>query len=157
MNSRTLKYAATTVLFLLSAGSVQAVALLIAGSPEYDPNSRSGFKDAILPYLPSQSVNNSGTAIGYAMKTTGGINDGYRAVRWDGTGTATVLDNLGTDSSGATNAYAWRSTTRGRRGGVPGSTSVTHPKARVPCATTSAVRPLSSWAIWAQIAAVTRS
>ena len=103
---------------LEAAGSGQASPLLVAGSPEYDPNTRTGFKDAILPYLPSQSVNNSGTAIGYAMKATGGINQGYRAVRRDATGTATELDNLGTDSSGATNAYAWAINDAGTAAGI---------------------------------------
>ena len=53
------------------------------------------------------AINDAGTAVGFANKHDGsGIRKGWRAVRWDGSGTAaTELDNLGT-SSGTTTAAA---------------------------------------------------
>ncbi|MGA2062197.1 MAG: DUF3466 family protein [Thermoguttaceae bacterium] len=54
------------------------------------------------------AVNASGTAVGYATKYVSGNSMGNRAVRWDSSGTAsTELGNLGTNSSGVTNAYAY--------------------------------------------------
>jgi hypothetical protein len=54
------------------------------------------------------SVNSAGTAVGYAPKFVGSTCKGDRAVRWNSTGTtATELGNLGTNSSGVTNAYAY--------------------------------------------------
>jgi hypothetical protein len=47
------------------------------------------------------AINDAGSAAGYAEKYTGGTSRGYRAVRWDASGTAaTELGNLGTDSVG---------------------------------------------------------
>jgi hypothetical protein len=49
------------------------------------------------------AVNGAGTAVGWAAKYVSGSNKGFRAVRWDASGTgATELGNLGTDSSGIT-------------------------------------------------------
>jgi hypothetical protein len=45
----------------------------------------------------------SGTAVGDTTKYTGGTSLGYRAVRWDASGTAaTELGNLGTEGTGYT-------------------------------------------------------
>jgi hypothetical protein len=47
------------------------------------------------------AINDSGTAVGWALKYVNGASSGSRAVRWDATGTAAIeLANLGTDSSG---------------------------------------------------------
>lgn len=51
-------------------------------------------------------INNAGTAAGYAERYSGGASRGIRAVRWDASGTATELGNLGTDSSGFTRTEA---------------------------------------------------
>jgi len=52
------------------------------------------------------AINDTGTAVGYAIKYDGGTNKGTRAVRWNAGGTtATELGNLGTDASGVTYAY----------------------------------------------------
>jgi hypothetical protein len=48
----------------------------------------------------ADSVNNSNVAVGYAGKFEAGVPVGIRAVRWDSSGVATELDNLGTDPSG---------------------------------------------------------
>jgi hypothetical protein len=49
------------------------------------------------------AVNDSGTAVGLAEKYVPGMDFSYRAVRWDGSGTAaTELGHLGTDASGQT-------------------------------------------------------
>jgi len=54
------------------------------------------------------AINNLGTAVGYARKCVYGTFLGYRAVRWSSTGTgATELGNLGTGSSGSTDASAY--------------------------------------------------
>ena len=53
------------------------------------------------------AVNAAGTAVGWADKWVGGIEQGSRAVRWDAGGTAaTELGNLGTHASGAAEARA---------------------------------------------------
>jgi Protein of unknown function (DUF3466) len=54
------------------------------------------------------AVNNSGTAVGYALTGASGVYHGARAVRWDGSGTtATQLGDLGTDSIGYTETIAY--------------------------------------------------
>jgi hypothetical protein len=54
------------------------------------------------------AINNTGTAAGDAQKYSGGSSMGYRAVRWDASGTAaTELGIIGTDSSGSTNSHAY--------------------------------------------------
>jgi hypothetical protein len=53
------------------------------------------------------SVNATGAAVGYAQKYNAGINVGYRGVRWDASGMATELGNLGTDLNGKTTSYAY--------------------------------------------------
>jgi hypothetical protein len=50
----------------------------------------------------AHAINNAGTAVGAVEKYVDGINQGFRAVRWDTSGAATELGNLG----GGTNAYA---------------------------------------------------
>jgi hypothetical protein len=53
----------------------------------------------------AHTINDAGTAIGYADKYTGGTNVGRRAVRWDAGGTAaTELGNLGLPPFGETMA-----------------------------------------------------
>jgi hypothetical protein len=53
-------------------------------------------------------VNEIGTAVGIAEKYVNGNLKGMRAVRWDASGKAArELDNLGSDSSGVTNSYAY--------------------------------------------------
>ena len=60
------------------------------------------------------AVNTAGTAVGVANKFVSGSDKGYRAVRWDASGTAaTELGNLGTDSSGFTVSYAFANNTAG--------------------------------------------
>lgn len=59
-------------------------------------------------------VNGTGTAVGYAEKFTGGVDHGTRAVRWAGSGTAaTELGNLGIDSGGNTQSFAYAINTAG--------------------------------------------
>jgi hypothetical protein len=56
----------------------------------------------------AHDVNDAGTAAGWSHKYVSGSYKGYRAVRWDAGGTtATELADLGTDSSGYTNAEAY--------------------------------------------------
>ncbi|MGA2266483.1 MAG: DUF3466 family protein [Phycisphaerae bacterium] len=53
------------------------------------------------------AVNNAGTAVGKSLKYDGGEYKGWRAVRWDASGTAaTELGNLGTTASGVTQGQA---------------------------------------------------
>lgn len=55
----------------------------------------------------TDAINSVGTAVGYAFKYASGSAMGYRAARWDASGSAaTELGNLGTDSTGFTNSYA---------------------------------------------------
>jgi hypothetical protein len=56
----------------------------------------------------AKALNDAGTVVGYSYKYVGGSSMGIRAVRWDASGTtATELGNLGTSSSGYTDAYAY--------------------------------------------------
>jgi hypothetical protein len=60
------------------------------------------------------AVNDAGTAVGYAEKYDAGDFKGYRAVRWDASGTAaTELGNLGTYAEGTTSIWAWAVNTSG--------------------------------------------
>jgi len=53
------------------------------------------------------AINSAGTVVGTAAKYISGSPMGWRAVRWDASGTvATELGNLGTDASGVTSAQA---------------------------------------------------
>jgi hypothetical protein len=53
------------------------------------------------------AINDAGAIAGYASKVFDGYSKGYRAVRWDASGTvATELGVIGTNSSGSTSAYA---------------------------------------------------
>jgi hypothetical protein len=58
-------------------------------------------------YTHAYAVNDAGTAVGVAYRYVSGTNKGYRAVRWDASGTAIELGNLGTDNSGSTGADAY--------------------------------------------------
>lgn len=82
---------------------VAAQPLVVAGSPGYDSILGAGFQRADVPLPPGSGVNRSGTAVGSAEMYISGGNNGYRGVRWDGSGTAaTELGNLGMDAVGYT-------------------------------------------------------
>jgi hypothetical protein len=52
-------------------------------------------------------INDAGVSVGYARKyAASGVDKGYRAVRWEASGVAVELGNLGTDSAGYTNTSA---------------------------------------------------
>lgn len=55
----------------------------------------------------ANAINDSGIIAGSTSKYVSGVNKGGRAVRWDASGTATELGNLGTDASGVTNVYVY--------------------------------------------------
>jgi hypothetical protein len=88
----------------MMASRLVAAPLVAAGSPAYDFISGTGFQ--VVPYSiepPEIVVNNSGMAVGTADRYVAGIDQGPRAVRWDGTGmAATELGNLGATSGGET-------------------------------------------------------
>jgi hypothetical protein len=63
-------------------------------------------------------INSSGAAVGYAYKYTGGIDVGSRAVRWDASGAATELGNLGTTINGGTTSQAWAVNAAGTSVGI---------------------------------------
>ena len=78
--------------------TAQAGVLLVAGSPGYDPDTLTGLQGIVeLTLASGWGVNNSGTAVGKSIKYDGGANMGSRAVRWDYTGAADELGNLGTN------------------------------------------------------------
>jgi len=55
----------------------------------------------------ANDINTAGTAVGSAEKYDAGVSKGYRAVRWDASGTAaTELGNLGTDTNDVTQSSA---------------------------------------------------
>jgi hypothetical protein len=102
-------YCAVAVVASLLASRLAAQPLVVAGSPGYDSMSGTGFQ--VVPYSvvpPEIGVNRSGIAVGTADRFVAGNDNGPRAVRWDGTGTAAAeLGNLGTTSGGITNARAF--------------------------------------------------
>jgi hypothetical protein len=53
------------------------------------------------------AVNDANTAVGYSEKYDSGTLVGTRAVRWDVSGAATELGNLGLDVNNSTSAIAW--------------------------------------------------
>jgi hypothetical protein len=57
----------------------------------------------------ANAINDTGMAVGYAQKyDINGSSEGYRAVRWDASGTAaTELGDLGTDGNGSTSGTAF--------------------------------------------------
>jgi hypothetical protein len=76
----------------------------IYGGPAYSSSTSTGYLDPTLPPTPYNSVANGGTAIGtVASKLEAGVDKGYRAMRWDGTGSPAIeLGNLGLSASGNT-------------------------------------------------------
>lgn len=50
----------------------------------------------------ASALNAAGTAVGFADKYAGDTYIGYRAVRWNASGSATELGNIGTDNNGVT-------------------------------------------------------
>lgn len=90
-----------------TAATAQSAALSVAGSPAFDPRTKTGMKRGVYS-VPGWGVNNVGTAVGCEQAYVGGADMGGRAVRWDAAGIAgTELGNLGTDASGKTDASAW--------------------------------------------------
>jgi hypothetical protein len=85
-------------LTLMALPSFASAAYLdVFGSPAYAP----GVGGYIA--ISANGVNPAGTAIGFAEKfDSSGLDKGARAVRWDGSGAAVELGNLGTDSRGST-------------------------------------------------------
>jgi hypothetical protein len=54
------------------------------------------------------AINGAGTAVGYCSKIDGGVNHGWRAVRWSAAGTtATELGVLGVSANGGSQSQAW--------------------------------------------------
>lgn len=92
----------------LSEVNAAPTPLLVAGSPTYDSTTGSGYQNGDISVSPGSGVNNSGTAVGRAIRVDGSVYKGYRAVVWDGSGTvATELGNLGLDVGGLTTAQAY--------------------------------------------------
>jgi hypothetical protein len=61
-----------------------------------------------VTYTDARAMNAAGMAVGEAYKFDAGLDKGYRAVRWDASGTAaTELGNLGTSASGYSDAAAY--------------------------------------------------
>ena len=102
---RTFRLAIAGLMIGMGAAA-QAGDLLVAGSPLYDQATNTGLKGGSLPYAPGCGVNNSGTAVGSSEKYVSAGDKGSRAVRWDDSGTAAELGNVGTNTSGYTNAFA---------------------------------------------------
>ncbi len=108
------------MVFVLAFAPVTASASFINvyGSPTYTPGV-GGFQNADMPVAPGgPGINGSGTAAGVATKyDASGASKGVRAIRWDGSGAATELGILGTNTSGSTSAYAYAINTAGTAAG----------------------------------------
>lgn len=104
----TLTATSTVVAFIVFTLPVaQATTLLLTGSPGYDQEAATGYRDGSIPLLPGSPVNNSGTAVGMSLHYDSGNYVGFRAVRWgaDGSG-ATELGHLGLSVNGSTSSVA---------------------------------------------------
>ncbi|MBY0262353.1 MAG: DUF3466 family protein [Phycisphaerales bacterium] len=66
------------------------------------------------------AINDAGTSVGSAEKYVAGASVGSRAVRWDASGAATELGNLGTSAAGSTNSVAFAINNSGIAVGVAG-------------------------------------
>ena len=86
--------------------AVSAAFLSVIGGPAYDATSQTGYQNPSLRHDPGSTAGN-GAAISYAEKYANGVDLGSRAVRWDVSGTATELGNLGTDNSAVTYVVAF--------------------------------------------------
>ena len=88
--------------------TIYAGTLKIVGSPEYDANTGNGFMkgsgDDGERFVSARGVTNQGVGVGYVGKYVDGVYAGYRVVRWDASGAATELGNLGTTGDGYTDA-----------------------------------------------------
>jgi hypothetical protein len=99
---------AVVVVFVGFAAWAQASPLVVTGSPGHDSSTSTGLKDFTVRVGLGREVNNRGEAVGKASKYLTGTSKGYRAVRWDGSGTAAVeLGDLGTNVNGVTGTYAF--------------------------------------------------
>lgn len=101
-------FSATVLAAALGLAASSALAsVTLFGGPTYDSATGTGFQYPVLPYNPG-STSGDGTAVGYVRKFGVGTNLGYRAVRWDASGTGAIeLGNLGTGSSGFTESSAF--------------------------------------------------
>jgi hypothetical protein len=94
------------VVAVVAAGwfaSAAGAAIIIFGGPTYDSTTQTGYQNPQLWF----NMVGDGVALGYAEKYDAGSDKGWRAVRWDASGTtATELGNLGTDSNGVTATFA---------------------------------------------------
>ncbi len=84
------------------ASSSAGAATSIWGGPAYNSITSTGYSYPTLPYFPGRTAGN-GVGVGHAMKFEAGVERGFRAFRWDASGTAaTELGYLGTDDDGST-------------------------------------------------------
>src|SRR4051812_32724940 len=74
----------------------------IYGGLTYDPSTGKGYDVADYRI----AVSDNGIAVSNAFKFVGHASQGFRAVRWDSTGSALELGNLGRDTSGYTASSA---------------------------------------------------
>lgn len=105
--ARRLRLFLPVFLAAMAVGTAQAGVLSVAGSPAYDPATRTGMDFGAVASLPGSPVNNNGVAVGCAEKwvrASSHSHQGSRAVRWDAAGTATELPILSIDGYG--DAYA---------------------------------------------------
>jgi hypothetical protein len=98
--------AATLAAIWLVTSPASAAYVTVYGGPTYNAATQTGYQSPLLPVAPGWTAGD-GVAVGAAHKYSGGMDLGYRAVRWDASGAAaTELGNLGTDSSGYTGSGA---------------------------------------------------
>src|SRR3954471_14138447 len=96
MNGRRAMMLAAAMLGLTAAARAQY--LPIYGGLSYSPASGNGYDSPAFGI----AVNENGVAVSNAFKFVGHASQGFRAVRWDSTGSAVELGNFGTNASGYT-------------------------------------------------------
>ncbi len=84
-----------------------SVPLLVAGGLRYDSVTETGYANNYVPSVPGSAVNNSGVAVGWSEKQDSGNYVSTHAVRWDGSGGAAELGNLGLSSINGTLGIAY--------------------------------------------------
>ena len=99
-------FLAVAASMLLWGGGSARGGIVIYGGPMYDSATGTGYKNPLWIGGFGLGVGN-GVAVGNAGKYVAGVYLGNHALRWDASGTAVELGNLGTDSTGRADPLAY--------------------------------------------------
>lgn len=92
------------IVAIVSGSSWALAEVTIYGGPTYNPPTITGARNPTLPHVPGSTAGN-GVGVAFSEKHIGGTNYGYRAIRWDTSGSV-ELGFLGT-FGGSAISYAY--------------------------------------------------